>query len=308
MLTEAIIDKGLVDNRLSKIAGWRHVIVTQDHADWKSRKRRYHSVAKCGLLIPAICLLPIAASGQNSSLSYTGNLASPQSAFEVTFTLSAPDTVTFRTWGFGGGINAANEVISAGGFDPLITLFKGTTNSAVIYLDASGNPLADADNLLNAPWSFAANCPAAGTVAIGANHDCGDVQMSVALAAGTYTLVLTDANYQPGAIYDGGDLSETFVDFTGGAVQFQTCDPLANACINPNGHYAVDITSTKADLPSKCDVNQDGATTVADVQFVINQALGLALAANDLSGDSVVNVLDVQIDMNSVLGLGCSAK
>src|SRR5581483_6985856 len=219
-----------------------------------SRRKRRNSLASFGLLTAAICLLSVTASGQTSSLSYTGTLASPQSVFQVTFTLSAPDTVTFKTWGFGGGTNAANQVIPAGGFDPLITLFKGSTASAAIYLDGSGNPLADGDNLLNTPWSFVSNCPAAGTVVIGANHDCGDVQMSVALAAGTYTLVLTDANYQPGAIYDGGVLSEAFVDFTGGAAQFQTCDPVANVCINPNGHYAVDITSTKADLPSKCDV------------------------------------------------------
>jgi hypothetical protein len=265
-------------------------------------------VVRCGRLTAAICLLSATARGQISSLSYTGTLASPQSAFQVTFTLSAPDTVTFRTWSFGGGINAGGQAIPAGGFDPLITLFEGPAASAIIYLDSSGNPLANADNLLNAPWSFEGNCPAAGTVAIGANNDCGDVQMSVALAAGTYTLVLTDANYQPGAIYDGGALSEPFIDFTGGGAQFQTCDPLNNACINPNGHYAVDIISTKADLPSLCDVSQGTNLTVANVQLIINQALGITVAGNDLNGDGVVNVLDVQIDINSALGLGCSAK
>jgi hypothetical protein len=263
---------------------------------------------KCGPLTAAICLLSATARGQISSLSYTGTLASPQSVFEVTFTLSAPDTVTFRTWGFGGGTNAAGQVIPAGGFDPLITVFEGPPESATIYLDGSGNPLADADNLLNAPWSFAGNCPAAGTVAIGANNDCGDDQMSVALAAGTYTLVLTDANYQPGAIYDGGALSEPFVDFTGGRAQFQTCDPLANACINPNGRYAVDITSTKADLPSKCDLNHDGNTNVLDAQAMIDEALGTTSPANDLNGDGAVNVEDVQIAINAARGLGCSAK
>jgi hypothetical protein len=264
---------------------------------------------KCGPLVSAVCLLPALAEGQGgSSLSYTGTLASPQSAFEVTFTLSAPDTVTFRTWGFGGGMNAAGQVVPAGGFDSLITLFQGAAVSANIYLDGSGNPLADADNLLNAPWSFAGNCPIAGTVAIGANSDCGDVQMSVALAGGTYTLVLTDANYQPGAIYDGGALSEPFVDLTGGGTQFQTCDPLANACINTNGHYALDITSTKPDLPGNCSANQNTNLTVANIQLLINQALGIIPASNDLNGDGTVSVVDIQIDINSVLGLGCSAK
>lgn len=271
-------------------------------------KERSNSVAKYGFLTAAICLLSAIASGETSSLSYTGALASPQSAFEITFTLSAADTVTFRTWGFGGGTNAAGQVIPAGGFDPLITLFKGTPTSAIIYLDSSGNPLADADNLLNSTWSFAGNCPAAGTVTIGADQNCGDVQMSVALAAGTYTLVLTDANYQPAAIYDGGTLSEPFIDFTGGGTEFQTCDPSVWVCINPNGNYAVDITSTKADLPTRCDINQDGNTNAADVRLIINQGLGAAEAFNDLRGDGVVNIVDIQIAINAALGFGCSTK
>ena len=269
---------------------------------------RLSVLAKPGFLPAVICILSATASAQVSALSYTGTLASPQSTFQVTFTLAASDTITFKTWGFGGGTNAAGQAIPAGGFDPLIALFTGSSASAPIYLDGSSRPLVDADNLLNSPWSYVGNCPAAGTVAIGPNQDCGDDLMQVALPAGTYTLLLTDANYQPGAIYDGGDLSEAFVDFTAGGVQFQTCDPLANACINPNGHYAVDIISTKADLPSKCDLNQDGNTNVADVQLIVDEGLGTNRPANDLSGNGAVNVVDVQIVIDATLGLGCSAK
>jgi|SRR5580704_4036480 hypothetical protein len=274
----------------------------------KMKHRRFWMVVKWGLLPSVICLLSAMASGQVSSLSYTGTLDAPQSVFEVTFTLTASDTVTFKTWGFGGGTNAAGQVVSAGGFDPLIALFTGPSAAGAIYLDSSGNPVADADNLLNAPWSYGSNCPAAGTVAIGANHDCGDDLMQVALPAGTYTLLLTDANYQPAAIYAGGDLSQPFVDFTGGGAQFQTCDLLANVCINPNGHYALDIISTKADLRGKCDVNQDGNTNAADVQLIVNEGLGILRPSNDLSGDGAANVVDAQIVINAALGLGCSAK
>jgi len=58
---------------------------------------------------------------------------------------------------------------------------------------------------------------------------------------------------------------------------------------------------------SKCDVNQDGSTSVADVQLVINEALGVSPATQDLNGDGLVNVVDVQIVINAALGLGCSA-
>jgi uncharacterized repeat protein (TIGR01451 family) len=57
---------------------------------------------------------------------------------------------------------------------------------------------------------------------------------------------------------------------------------------------------------SLCDISQDGSTNVVDVQLEINEALGVALAANDLNGDNVVNVVDVQIVINAALGLGCT--
>ena len=184
-------------------------------------------------------LLAITACGLSAgSISITGTLDSPESVFEQTFTLNAPDTVTFQTWGFGGGTNAAEQVIPAGGFDPLIALFAGSGPTATIVTDGSGNPLADADNLGNPPWSYVGNCPPAGTVAIGVNSDCGDDYMQVGLLAGTYTLLLTEANYVPNAVYDNGTLAEGFTDFTGGV--FQTCDT-DSSCITPNGNYAVDI-------------------------------------------------------------------
>jgi hypothetical protein len=194
-----------------------------------------------------LCLLAAAAAGLPAeNLSYTGTLSTPESVFETTFILTASDTVTFQTWGFGGGTNAAGQVIPAGGFDPLIALFSGPPATASMVVDGSSDPLADADNLNNPPWSFVGNCPPAGTVNIGGDNDCGDDYLQTILAAGTYTLVLTDASYIPQAIFDNGLLSEGFVDFTDGV--FQTCDPNSEACITPNGNYAVDIVSAESDL------------------------------------------------------------
>ena len=67
------------------------------------------------------------------------------------------------------------------------------------------------------------------------------------------------------------------------------------------------IISRQLVLPSKCDSNGDGVTNVADVQLIINEALGIIPAVNDLNGDGVVNVVDVQIVINAALGLGCTA-
>lgn len=204
-----------------------------------------HSL-QCELLLLVACLLSSTAAGSPVSISYTGTLASPENAFEQVFLLTASDVITVQTWGFGGGINAAWQAIPAGGFDPLIVLFSGSGPSASILTDGLGNPLADADNLLNPPWSPIGNCPPAGTVPIGTNNDCGDDYLQAALSAGTYTLLLTDASYIPNAVYDNGLLSEGFADLSSGV--FQTCDPSSNTCVTTGGNYAVDIVSTGGGL------------------------------------------------------------
>jgi hypothetical protein len=214
------------------------------------------------LLVGSLCLLAATAAGLSAaSLSFTGTLNTPEDVFEADFTLAAADTVTFQTWGFGGGTNAAGQLIAAGGFDPLIALYNGQGPTATMAVDGSSNPLADADTLSNAPWSYVGNCPPAGTVAIGSNNDCGDDFMQVTLAAGNYALVLTDANYVPGSIFDNGTLGEGFADLTGGA--FQTCD---STCITPNGNYALDIVSTQADLST---APEPGAASLLGAGFAV---------------------------------------
>jgi hypothetical protein len=59
---------------------------------------------------------------------------------------------------------------------------------------------------------------------------------------------------------------------------------------------------------STCDLQFTGAATVADVQLMINEALGSAVTVSDVSGSGVVNVVDIQIEINAVLGLGCPTQ
>jgi len=54
-----------------------------------------------------------------------------------------------------------------------------------------------------------------------------------------------------------------------------------------------------------CNVAGDRLTSVSDVQFMINETLGIGSPLYDLNHDSVVNVVDVQIVINASLGLGC---
>ena len=59
---------------------------------------------------------------------------------------------------------------------------------------------------------------------------------------------------------------------------------------------------------SRCDLEYTGSATVADVQLVVNQALGAAQSVSDLNGDGVLNVADVQIEISAALGLSCSGQ
>jgi hypothetical protein len=51
-----------------------------------------------------------------------------------------------------------------------------------------------------------------------------------------------------------------------------------------------------------------GPAIVADLQSLINQALGTASLTNDLNNDGVVNVLDIEIEIDAILGMGCAAS
>jgi hypothetical protein len=64
-------------------------------------------------------------------------------------------------------------------------------------------------------------------------------------------------------------------------------------------------TAVSAQAVSACSIGQGGLTNVVDVQLIINEALGVKAAADDLNGDGVVNIVDVRIDMNAALGFGC---
>ena len=67
------------------------------------------------------------------------------------------------------------------------------------------------------------------------------------LAAGTYTIVLSDGQYIANAVFDNGTLGEGFSDLTGSAF----CN-LANGgrnCPNTTGAYALDVATSAASVP-----------------------------------------------------------
>ena len=144
-------------------------------------------------------------------LSETGILGTPEDTFVMAINLATAGSVTLQTYGFGGGINAAGTVIPPGGFDPFVGLFSEAGPTAVFI---NG----DSDILTN----YTPGCPPAGTVTIESMpNQCGDVRRTLpGLAAGQYTVLLSDAEYIPIAAFEvAGTLGDGFTDFTGAGEQ-----------------------------------------------------------------------------------------
>jgi hypothetical protein len=195
------------------------------------------------LAFSVFALLPAAL--QADSFSYTGTLSNSNAVVEETFTLSAPATIGLQTWGFGGGTNAGGDVISPGGTDPFLGIFVDSGGASTILTDGLGNPYGTSLDQSNYDNPDFLGCPPAGAPIIGGSAQCGDITMSLpSLAAGTYTVLLSDGQYTPIAVGDNGTLSEGFADFTGGF--FCNIEINGADCPNTSGAYAFDITGLPA--------------------------------------------------------------
>ena len=174
------------------------------------------------------------------TVSYTGILANAEDSFAVAVNVGANSTVTLQTYGFSGGVNAAGATIAPGGFDPFVGFFSGTGDTALFIGGTS-------DILTN----DTPGCPPAGTVTVGSvQGQCGDVALSFSgLQAGTYTVLLTDGEYLPSAVFENSPafLGDGFIDLTGGV--FQTCVDEEN-CNTDTAAWALDVTGAKESAPS----------------------------------------------------------
>jgi len=58
-----------------------------------------------------------------ANFSFTGNLSHDDGIQLFLLSVSEASTVTIRTWSYSGGKNVAGEIVPAGGFDPILTIF-----------------------------------------------------------------------------------------------------------------------------------------------------------------------------------------
>jgi hypothetical protein len=195
------------------------------------------------MLSAVLAMSSNAALADSTGTSYAGTLSNPNDTFEVTLTLASASNVTLQTYGFGGGTNQAGTLIAPGGTDPFVGLFAGLGASATFI---HGTAL----DLTN----YTPGCPRAGTVSNFGDTACGDVTMVFdALAAGTYTVLLSDGQFIPGAAIGAGTtLGDGFFDFTGGVFCNLEDTNTGTACPNVSGTYALDVitnSSTTATTP-----------------------------------------------------------
>jgi hypothetical protein len=208
------------------------------------------------MITSAIALSSIMAApapARAGGMSYTGTFTLDDDVQLETFTIDTTSDVTIRTWSFLGGTNYAGQVIPAGGFDPMVTLF-GPGGRFVDFND-------DIDRLAG-KW---------------------DAELvDTGLAPGTYTLALTQFNNYANAyleyLYTGstsGTLADGFSqagnpNFT---LYFPTTPVGATgyfwdaAGVERNGKWAMDIVSTSI-IPEPSSLLLGGISSLAGLGLV----------------------------------------
>jgi hypothetical protein len=178
-------------------------------------------------LCAAFALVFSVAAAQAESFSFQGSSLSDDQLQLFSFTLTTPATVTFQTFGYGGGTNAAGTVIAPGGYESLLNWF-GSDGS---YINNS------------------TTCGSGKTYA-GA---CLDASGQGEFSAGTYTLALTQSGN--GALCASGSLGDLDCGFSqqgqGDYTPVTTVEPDCTAFCGTfgtqeNGSWAVDILNVSS--------------------------------------------------------------
>jgi hypothetical protein len=158
--------------------------------------KNFTLIALMGIVATTTAMAIESAPASAANLSLTGTFGTnPDATPSYTFTADGTSNVTIRSYSWGGGINAAGTVISAGGFDPILTLFNDTTGAFFTEQEDIGPSL--------------------------------DFQLSQILPAGNYRAVISAfANYAVGPNYVNG--------FTGGGDFFGRTSNYAFDILNVN--------------------------------------------------------------------------
>lgn len=175
----------------------------------------------------ALLLLGLAAGAASAgTLSLQGRFEADDERAVFSFEVAAADHLVARTFSYGGGLNAQDRTVAAGGFAPVLSLFQ------------------DGFGLLQLAVGSHTACAAASF--------CWDATLDLALPAGRYTLVLTqDGNLPLGDSPADGFSQDGRPDFTGvdhlgqPDLRFVQVDGQGRS-----GHWALDVSAAAVPEPS----------------------------------------------------------
>lgn len=160
-----------------------------------------------------------------ATFSFTGNFTRDDNVQFFNFTTDGTSTVTLRTFSYAGGTNGAGQVITRGGFDPILALFDNLGN-LVGQNDDGSSPDVPADPFTGRFF---------------------DTFLTALLDAGSYTVaVMQYDNFANGPTLSAGFIRAGQGNFTdtlsGGCTQGFFCD-VSNVqpWDNRDGHWAFDI-------------------------------------------------------------------
>jgi uncharacterized repeat protein (TIGR01451 family) len=115
---------------------------------------------------------------------------------------------------------------------------------------------------------------------------------------GQSTFCTRSDTLSPGASYDNLTVTMNVAD--------NAASPVTNQVNVSIGNFTSPDFSDPATVVSACALTNDGSAGIADVQKVINEAIGSGQPADDLNRDGVINTIDVQIVINAAIGMGCT--
>jgi len=79
-----------------------------------------------------------------------------------------------------------------------------------------------------------------------------------------------------------------------------------NVVTASGGGSATSTGSIPTTIASACDIDGNGIVNAADVQLLVNAALGETSVASGLAQNGVVNVVGVEIVIGAAMGWGCN--
>ena len=131
-----------------------------------------------------------------NNFSFTGNFTQDDNVQFFSVTVGVTSNVTFRTWSYAGGVNAAGQTIASDGFDPILAVFD-STGLLIGQNDDGGCTLVNPD-------------PETG--------QCYDTYFTASLGPGTYTVsVMQYNNFANGPNLSNGFSQQGQGNFTGAA-------------------------------------------------------------------------------------------